>query len=126
MKKTEAEIAKALTGNYRPEHVFALQQALALYDFYTAQMVACDAEIERQFANLKPVSDELPPLPPSTKRETHSKNAPCYHARSYLYRLTRVDLVAITGLNEVRVQAIISETGPDLSAFPNEKHLLLG
>jgi hypothetical protein len=122
VKKTEAEIAKALTGNYRPEHVFALQQALALYDFYTAQMVACDAEIERQFANLKPVSDDLPPLPLSTKRDTHSKNAPRYDARSYLYRLTGVDLVAITGLNESTVQAIISEIGPDLSAFPNEKH----
>jgi transposase len=32
------EIAKALTGNYRPEHVFALKQALALYDFYTDQV----------------------------------------------------------------------------------------
>ena len=30
-----AEIAKALSGHYRPEHVFALKQALALYDFYT-------------------------------------------------------------------------------------------
>jgi transposase len=122
VKKTEAEIAKALTGNYRPEHVFALQQALALYDFYTAQMVACDVEIERQFANLKPVSADLPPLPPSTKRDTHSKNAPRYDARSYLYRLTGVDLVAITGLNESTVQAIISEIGTDLSAFPNDKH----
>jgi transposase len=122
VKKTEAEIAKALTGNYRPEHLFALQQALALYDFYTAQVAACDAEIERQFANLKPVSDDLPPLPPTTKRDTHSKNAPRYDARSYLYHLTGVDLVAITGLNESTVQEIISEIGTDLSAFPNDKH----
>ena len=121
-KKTEAEIAKALTGNYRPEHVFALQQALALHAFYTAQMVACDVAIARQFANLKPVSADLPPLPPSTKRDTHSKNAPRYDARSYLYRLTGVDLVAITGLNESTVQATIAEIGPDLSAFPNAKH----
>jgi transposase len=122
VKKTEAEIAKALTGNYRAEHLFALQQALALYDFYTAQLAACDAEIERQFANLKPASDDLPPLPPTTKRDTHSKNAPRYDARSYLYRLTGVDLVAITGLNESTVQEIISEIGTDLSAFPNDKH----
>jgi hypothetical protein len=122
VKKTEAEIAKALTGNYRAEHLFALQQALALYDFYTAQLTACDAEIERQFANLKPVSDDLPPLPPTTKRDTHSKNAPRYDARSYLYRLTGVDLVAITGLNASTVQEIISEIGTDLSAFPNDKH----
>jgi len=122
VKKTEAEIAKALTGNYRPEHLFALQQALALYDFYTTQVAACDAEIERQFANLKPLSDNLPPLPPTTKRDTHSKNAPRYDARSYLYHLTGVDLVAITGLNESTVQEIISEIGTDLSAFPNDKH----
>ena len=121
-KKSAQEIAKALTGNYRAEHLFALQQALALYDFYTAQLAACDAEIERQFANLKPVSEDLPPLPPSTKRDTHSKNAPRYDARSYLYRLTGVDLVAITGLNESTVQEIISEVGTDLSAFPNDKH----
>ena len=122
VKKTEAEIAKALTGNYRPEHVFTLQQALALYDFYTAQLVACDAEIARQFANLKPASDDLPPLPPSTRRDTHSKNAPRYDARSYLYRLTGVDLVAITGLNASTVQEIIAEIGTDLRAFPNAKH----
>jgi transposase len=121
-KKSEAEIAKALTGNYRAEHVFALQQAVALYDFYTEQLMACDTEIERQFANLKPVSADLPPLPPSTKRETHCKNAPTYDARSYLYRLTGVDLVEITGLNESTVQEIISEIGTDLSPFPTEKH----
>jgi len=122
VKKTEAEIAKALTGNYRPEHLFALQQALALYDFYTAQLAACDAEIERQFANLKPLSDDMPPLPPSEKHDSHSKNAPSYDARGYLYRLTGVDLVAIAGLNESTVQTIISEVGTDLCAFPTEKH----
>lgn len=122
VKKTAAEIVKALTGNYRPEHLFALQQALALYDFYTAQLAACDTEIERQFANLKPISDDLPPLPPSTKCDSHSKNGPSYDARSYLYRLTGVDLVAISGLNESTVQPIISEVGTDLKAFPTEKH----
>jgi transposase len=121
-KKSAQEIARALTGNYRPEHLFTLQQALALYDFYTKQMAACDAEIERQFTNLKPVSDDLPPLPPSEKRESHSKNGPSYDARSYLYRLTGVDLVAISGLNESTVQTIISEIGTELRAFPTERH----
>lgn len=121
-KKSEQEIEKALTGNYRREHVFALQQALALYDFYTEQMEACDVEIERQFINLKPISDDLPPLPPPDKHDSHSKNSPGYDARSLLYQLTGVDLVAIAGLNESTVLTIVSETGPDLSAFPSEKH----
>lgn len=121
-KKTEEEIAKALTGNYRQEHLFALQQALALYDFYSEQLRACDVEVERHFTNLKPISDELPPLPPSSKPNSHNKNGPGYDARSYLYSLTGVDLVAISGLNESTVQTIISEIGTDLGAFPTVKH----
>lgn len=121
-KKSAQEIAKALTGNYRPEHLFALKQALALYDFYSAQIAACDTEIEQQFANLKPVDDDLPPLPPTQKPDSHSKNGPSYDARAQLYRITGVDLVAISGLNESTVQTIIAEIGTDLSHFPTEKH----
>ena len=122
VKKSVAEIAKALTGNYRAEHLFALKQALALYDFYSRQLIECDNEIERQFSNLKPISDNLPPLPPSNKSNSHSKNGPSYDARSQLYRLTGVDLLALSGLNESTGQTIISEIGTDMSRFPNENH----
>ena len=121
-QKSESQIAQALTGNYRREHVFALQQALALYDFYTQQIALCDGEIESQFASMAAVDEDLPPLPPSTKRDTHSKNGPQYDARSHLYRIAGVDLCAIAGLNESTVQTIISEVGTNLDAFPTEKH----
>lgn len=119
-----ATIAKALTGNYRAEHLFALKQALALYDFYTAQLQECDGEIERQFSVLRPVheDDNLPPLDTSDKRDTHSKNAPAYDARSLLYQLLGVDLVAINGLNASTVQTIIAEIGTDMSRWPSVKH----
>jgi transposase len=124
VRKSEAEIAKALTGNYRPEHVFALKQALALYDFYTEQVTECDREIARQFSNIKPMvpPDDLPPLPPSNKPASRMKNEPDYDARSLLYQLTGVDLCEIDGLNESTVQTIISEVGTDLSRFPTERH----
>lgn len=118
-KHSEAEIAKALTGNYRPEHVFALKQALALYDAYTTQLQECDAEIERQFQAIKPVTEDDPP--PSNKPNTHSKNGPSYDARTLLYRLTGVDLCAIDGMNESTVQTALTETGTDLSAFATDK-----
>jgi transposase len=119
--KSEAQIAEALTGNYRPEHLFTLKQALALYDFYTAQVRECDRAIEEQFSNLKPdrPSDDLPPLP--RKRYSPNRNGPAYDARSLLYQLVGVDLCAIAGLNETTVQTIISETGTDMSAFASEK-----
>ncbi len=81
-------------------------------------------EIERPFSNLKPAvpPDDLPPIDRSDKRESRSKNAPSYDGRSLLYQLTGVDLVAISGLNELTVQTIIGEIGTDLSRFPTEKH----
>ena len=113
---------KALTGTYRAEHVFALKQALALYDFYTSQVVECDAEVERYVTSLLPETDDRPPLPPSAKRESNSKNAPAYDARTLFYRLTGVDLVAISGLNQSTVQTILSEIGLDMTRWPSEKH----
>jgi transposase len=116
------EIAKALTGHYQLEHVFALKQALALYDAYTDQVRECDGEIERRFQAIKPVwSDELPPLDRADKHTTHNKNAPTYDARSLLYQLVGVDLIAIPGLHASTVQTILSEVGLDLHKWPNMK-----
>lgn len=117
------EIAKALTGNYRPEHIFALKQALALYDFYTTQIAECDSQMERQYAALESVADEddLPPQTPS-KRASHSKNAPGFDVRTQLFRITGVDLVAVTGLDQSTVQTIIAEIGTDVSRWPTVKH----
>jgi transposase len=116
------DIAKALTGHYQPEHVFALRQALALYDIYTEQVRECDAAIERRFQAIKPVwPNELAPLNRANKHRTHNKNAPSYDARGLLYQLTGVDLVAIPGLNASTVQTILSEIGLDLRKWPNAK-----
>lgn len=122
--RPESEFVKALTGHYRDEHVFALKQALALYDCYTEQIRECDQEVERKFSALKPVhdEDELPPLDPTDKRNTHSKNAPAYDGRRLLYQLLGIDLVAVHGLNEVTAQIILSEIGTDMSRWSDEKH----
>lgn len=124
VKRSEAHIVKALTGHYRPEHVFALKQARALYDFYSERLAECDAEIARQFSNLKPTvpPDDLPPLDTSDKRQSHSKNGPQYDARTLLYQWTGVDLVAISGLNDSTVQTILSEIGTDMTKWPTDKH----
>jgi transposase len=121
--KSEDEFVKALTGNYREEHLFALKQALALYEAYTQQIRECDQELERKFSALKPIhDDDLPPLDPSDKRNTHSKNAPTYDARTLLYQKLGVDLVAVHGLNEATAQIIVTEVGTDMSRWKDEKH----
>jgi hypothetical protein len=45
-------IRSALVGNYQPEHVFALSQALALFDAYQARIADCDKQIENSLRQL--------------------------------------------------------------------------
>jgi transposase len=102
--------------------VFALKQALALYDADTEQVRECDAAIEQRFRAMKPVGPDVPPLlNRANKHRTHHKNAPVYDARGVLYQLTGVDLVAIPGLNASTVQTILSEIGLDLRKWPSAK-----
>lgn len=125
--KDEEEIAKALTGTWREEHLFVLKQSLEMYDFYTRQIEACDAEIERSYAQVRPGEDgsdddDLPPLP-EHKRKSHSKNAPqAGQIRRHLKRICGVDVTAIHGVGEVLAQEMVMETGTDMTRFPNEKH----
>lgn len=72
-KKDEAEIAKALTGTWRDEHLFVLQQALEIYDFYTLQIQACDVEIQRTYSIIRPDwPGDLPDDLPTKRNHSHS------------------------------------------------------
>jgi hypothetical protein len=117
-KSSQDEIAKALTGTWRAEHLFALKQALELYDFYTQQVVACDAEIERQYTGMKPrwVGAEPVPEVARVKRNSHSKNQPKSNVRQAIFRLTGVDLAGIKGVSASLAQTIVSEIGTDTPA----------
>ncbi len=124
-KKSEEEIAQALTGTWREEYLFMLGQSLELFDFYTRQLEACDAEIERTYALTRPEweAGELKPLS-KRKRNSHSKNAPPNEEelRAHLKRLSGVDLSAVDGFGVSVAQMVIMECGTDMSKFPTEKH----
>ena len=122
--KGEAEIALALTGTWRAEHLFVLQQALALFDFYTQQLTACDAEIERTYGVIRPTWPTVAALPEiAHKPHSHSKNQPQgVQVREHLYRITGVDLLAVPGLSASLAQIIVAEVGSSLDRFPSVKH----
>ena len=118
------EIGKALTGTWKPEYLFVLKQSVEGYDFYTQQLAACDAEVERLYAVLNPrweMPADLPKLPPR-KFHSHRKNQPAGEVRQAMYRIVGVDLTAVDGLKEASVQEILSEIGTDMSPGPTVKH----
>jgi transposase len=123
-KADEATIIRALTGTWQAEHLFVLEQSLALYDYYTTQIAECDEVVEQQYSTIKPrwdAPEELPVLPPVKKR-SRSKNKPPESTRQELFRIAGVDLVAVDGFSDSLAQTVLSEVGTDMSRFPTEKH----
>jgi transposase len=121
-RHSEDEIAQALVGNYRAEHLFALQQAVEFYDFYTRQIHNCDTEIETRYSVFRPQVDiEKNPLPPPKRKKPHG-NEPDFDLRTQLYQMAGVDLTAIDGISALTAQTILSEIGLDMSAWPTMKH----
>jgi len=120
-KKSEAEIAKSLEGHYKREHLFALKQALELYDFYDQQMKECDAELEAMYQEFNP-PDDPGTSPPAPRSQQRRKNQPHFDLAPALYRVTGVDLTQIDGVDELTVQKVLCEIGTDMSRWPTVKH----
>ena len=125
-KSSEETIAKALTGTWKEEHLFALAQSLELYDFYTRQVANCDAQIQQQYAAMKPrwhPSPDTPVRPISTSRhKRHTKNSPPVEVEDEIIRITGVSIAAVDGIGAGLAQTILSEIGTDMSKWPSEKH----
>jgi transposase len=118
IKSSEEKIAKALEGDYRQEHLFALKQSLELYSHYHQQVQACDQQIEAYLPELDSKFDtDSEPKP----KKGRSKNDPSFDLATHLYRLTGVDFTEIDGLNVLTVHTVLSEVGLDPEAFGTEK-----
>lgn len=120
-KASPETIAKALEGNYRQEHLFALKQAVHLYDTYQASVAACDQEIESVMQSLQRGIEPEIPLP-KPRHRTRQPNALRFDVRAALYALVGVDLTQIHGMGPYLALKLISECGTDLTKWPTSKH----
>jgi len=125
-KSSQETIAKALTGTWKAEHVFALQQSLALFDFYTQQIAACDAQVQQHYSTMKPrwLSSADTSVTPAAKprRKKRNKNSPPPGVEDEILRISGVDIAAVGGIGAGLAQTILSEIGTDMSKWANEKH----
>ena len=119
---SEEDIAKSLEGNYKPEHMFGMNQAVQLYDDYTRHIENCDHEIKKKYSVSKcnKGNKELPPLP--KKRVKSLKNKPNFDVRSHLYQMCGVDLTTIDGIDVLTAQTVISEIGLNMDKWATVKH----
>jgi transposase len=116
-----ATIAKSLVGNYRVEHLFALRQAVDLYEIYQTKIGDCDEAIVKQVASQPDVTDDPPP--PATKLTTaRDRQRGGVNVRDLLFKKSGVDLFAIPGLGADTLLVLSSEVGFDLSPWKTVKH----
>jgi transposase len=120
-KNSSDTIARALRGQWRPEALFALQQAWDSWHHYQTQVRAVEQVIAEQLHRLKK-SDDLPPLPPKPRQRGRKPNDPRFDVRAALYYVTGVDLTELEGIADVTALVVVSEIGLDMSRFPSVKH----
>lgn len=142
-RKSREEIAKALEGNWRKEHLLALRQAYEAYEFYHKQIFECENEIRKivpaltppEFIPSKPCptniweqfspNSEVKDQSPIEKKRKCSYNRSPYHfdVAGQIKTLCRgIDLTQIPGIEGNTLLAILSEIGTDMSRWPTVKH----
>ena len=118
-KASEAQIAQALTGTYREEHLFELKLAHEAWQFTLGQVERVDGQIALQLGRMK-CDRALPPLKPKP-RPKRRVNSPGFDVRTALYYVVGLDLTEIEGISELTALTLISEIGPGVSRFATVK-----
>ena len=125
-RKSEQEIAEQLSGHWREDHLFSLQQALKMYDAVQERIAAYEKEILRKLGEME--RNELQgqtasPLPNANKAQAIRKRGQ-EAKRQALFRMSGVDVTQIDAIGVETVEVVLSEYGPDLSRFPTEKQFV--
>ena len=120
-KSDRETIARALEGTWRPEHLFELRQAVALYEFHHRQIAECDDAIRAELTRLPSrAGDREPAARP--RRCGRKPNDLGFDACGPLFRALGVDLTRIDGIDVGTALVVLAEIGVDVSRFPTERH----
>ena len=108
-RRTRAPSSASLRGNWRGEHLFALQQALARHDMLQGQIEACETRIDAELDGQAPHGAANEPSPARRARESV--------LRERLHRMLGADLTAIPTVGVETALTVAAEVGGDLSRF---------
>ena len=122
VKSSDEDLIKALTGNYRQEHLFSLKQRLQTYDFLQTQLKDCDDEIQQCLASLHSSSRPTNEEQDAASKKTLGNKKMHFNAKEEVHRILGVDLTRIDGIDAMTALTVLSEIGSDVSKFSDEKH----
>ena len=120
-KHKAAAVQEALRGTWKAEHLFALKQALALWEVYQEKIAECDREIERVLREL--AGPEPTEGTPKAGKPGGPNTPQIEHLHQMLVRLCGdKDVTVLPGLADHTLLSLVGEVGTDLQRWPTEKH----
>jgi transposase len=130
IKADHETIRKSLVGDWRPEHLFTLDQELRAYRFCQGLIDECDKAMEVLLANsvaAEVSATECLPATTDIKTAKVRKNASLKTARETrltdaLDQLFGTDLTLVPGFGVESVYKLFTEFGNELNAFPTGEH----
>jgi len=126
IQASEEEIARSLEGNWQEDLLFVLQQEQEGYEFCQKQIAACDRRLEGYLRGCEDRSQGAG-LPEETRKcrlKRKRGNAPQFHLREALFRITGVDLTRIDGIDVMTAATVVSEAGCDMSKWATESQFV--
>jgi transposase len=122
-KKKKEQVIESLQGVWADEHLFALGQAVAVWEFYQKLLAQCDCQIEAVLKDLAGPPAAPTPETPSGPVKRSGKNAP--QIEEFHQLLVRIcggqDATRLPGIADYSWLQLLAETGPELSAWATEK-----
>jgi hypothetical protein len=124
VKKSEAQIAEALTGYYKEDQLYLLKINWQAYCFFDKQLTDIDRQISKALKGLPLKKSAKEKRADNGKGASKGKNdiRTNDNLEDILYRALGADLSRLPGLRSLAITQIISEVGTDMSKFPNANH----
>lgn len=127
-KKKSDRVKESLRGCWKKEHLFALRQALELWDTYQQKIQDCDREMQEHLQELAggggPEGGAAQGPVQLARAKAPGKNAPAFERFQEL--MARIcggrDVTQLPGLSAYLVLQLVSEVGTDMGRWEDEKH----
>jgi transposase len=121
VRKSKAEIAAALQGNWQDELLYELKDCLETYKYYQDKIIQCDKQLQQVLSQMMPAEGAI--RVSLTKKQKH-KNQHGFDLISLSYRYTGVDLFAIPSVSFNTIMTFVSEVGMDVIKFKTAKQFV--
>jgi len=124
--KADAQtICRSLEGSWHEIDLFILKECYEAYKLVQQRIAVCDKEIESQLLRYEAYCNEgevhlndqktmAPVVIPDMKKKKKDKNHPKFDVRAHLYQIYGIDIVAMSGMNELSALTLLAELGTDL------------